>query len=307
MDAVAELNFFVLLVNKKSLAATARSLNITPPAVTKRLVKLEQRLGVRLLNRTTRKIALTYEGELYYEHAKRLCSEIDEVEALVSRRNTEPSGLLRVNAPLGFGRSYIAGVMSEFSAKYPKVNLQLKLTDRPINLAEDAFDLQIRFGEIPDSRLLAKHIATNRRLLCASPKYLQKHGVPLSTADLSQHNCIVLKQNEAEFGIWRLRKDNKTESIKVNARLVTNDGSVALKWALDGHGVVMRAEWDIANYIRSGELVLVLTDYETTMADIYAVYLEKLSNSPKLAAFVAYLESAFLSNDLSDSADARIW
>jgi DNA-binding transcriptional LysR family regulator len=197
--------------------------------------------------------------------------------------------------------------MSEFAALYPDIDLQLELTDRPISLAENAFDVQIRFGEIPDSRLLARHIASNRRLICASPKYLEKHGIPTTASDLSGHSCIVIKQNESEFGTWRLRRKDKTDTVKVNSKFVTNDGAVALRWALDGHGILMRAEWDLAQHIRSGELVLILPDYETPPADIYAVYLQKISRSAKLAAFIKHLEESFLTSDINQDGSRTIW
>lgn len=294
MDPVSELHFFVLLVKMKSLTATARELNLTPSAVTKRLGKLEQRLGVKLVNRTTRSLALTNEGELYYEHAKRIIDEIGSLESLLSSRSSTPSGLLRVNAPMGFGRNYIAPVLSEFASQYPEVDVQLELTDQPLNLAENAFDVQIRFGDVPDSRLLARHIASNRRLLCAAPSYLEAHGTPVQASDLTHHSCIVIKQGKTDFGTWRLRRKDKVESVKVNGKYVTNDGGVALRWALEGHGILLRAEWDVARHLRTGDLVLVLADYETPPADIFAVYLQRLNRSAKVSAFIRHLEDSFL-------------
>lgn len=307
MDSISELSFFVLLVKKKTLAATARELNITPSAVTKRLARLEKRLGVRLINRTTRTTTLTSEGEIYLEHAARIVNDIAEVESIVTSRSSVPMGLLRVNAPMGFGRNYIAPVLSEFADLYPDIKLQLELTDRPLNMAENAFDVQIRFGEMPDSQLIARNIASNQRLLCASPKYIKRFGAPETATDLTHHSCIVLKQNQSDLGVWRLRTKGNTESIKVNSRFITNDGAVALKWALDGHGILMRAEWDIANHIRSGSLVLVLPEYETPPADIYVVYQQKISSSAKLAVFIKHLETSFLASYTEHGQDLTIW
>ena len=173
MNTDSELAFFCLLVKQGSLASTARELNLTPPAVTRRLSQLEERLGVRLLNRTTRRISLTSEGEVYFGNAQRILSDIDEMERLVSSSRAAPKGLLRVNAPLGFGRSYIGPAISAFTKTYPDVEVQLHLTDRPVSLPDEAIDVSIRFGDLPDSRLIAKIIAANRRLLCASPAYLR--------------------------------------------------------------------------------------------------------------------------------------
>lgn len=296
MSPVSELAFFVQLVRAGSLAATARELDLTPPAVSKRLAQLEQRLGVRLLNRTTRSISLTAEGELYLVNAQRILGEIEEMEQQVSSSRAEPRGLLRVNAPLGFGRTHVGPAVSSFVRRHPEVEVQLQLTDRPINLPDDATDVAIRFGELPDSRLIARKIASNRRRLCATPDYLARHGHPETPKDLAQHNCIVLRQNDLAFGVWRFSRGKQSESIKVAGGLSTNDGEVALKWALDGHGILMRAEWNLARHLRSGELVEVLQDYETPPADIYAVYLERLNLSAKVAFFIDHLRDFFQRN-----------
>ena len=192
---------------------------------------------------------------------RRILADIDELEQLVSSSRAAPKGLLRVNATLGFGRTYIAPVVSAFAKRYPEVEVQLQLTDRPLNLAEEAFDVGIRFGELPDARLIARKVSPNRRLLCAAPAYLKKRGVPKVLEDLSRHNCIVLRQNDAAYGTWRFTRGKKSETVKVRGSLSSNDGEVALTWALDGHGILMRAEWDIAKYLRSGRLQLVLEEY----------------------------------------------
>lgn len=296
MSPVSELAFFAQLVRVGSLTATARELNLTPPAVSKRLAQLEQRLGVRLLNRTTRSISLTAEGEMYLVNAQRILGEIEELERQVSSSRAEPKGLLRVNAPLGFGRTHVGPAISTFVQRHPEVEVQLQLTDRPINLPDDAIDVAIRFGDLPDSRLIARKIASNRRRLCASPAYLERRGVPLTPRDLAEHACIVLRQNEAAFGSWRLNRGKQAESVKVRGSLSTNDGEVALNWALEGHGILMRAEWNLARYLRSGELVEVLGDYETPPADIYAVYLERLNLSAKVSFFIEHLRDFFERN-----------
>ncbi len=307
MNTDSELGFFCLLVKQGSLAATARELNLTPPAVSRRLSQLEERLGVRLLNRTTRRISLTNEGEVYFANAQRILSDIDEMERLVSSSRAAPKGLLRVNAPLGFGRSYIGPAISAFTRAYPDVEVQLHLTDRPVSLPDEAIDVSIRFGDLPDSRLIAKKVAANRRLLCASPAYLRGAGLPAYPHELTQHQCIVLRQNESAYGNWRLSRGKQTETIKVHGKLSTNDGEVALNWALEGHGILMRAEWDVAKYLRSGRLVQVLADYETPSADVYAVYLERLNLSAKVAYFVEHLRDYLSQHADSPSQDRSNW
>jgi len=307
MNPVSELAFFSQLVGAGSLAATARELNLTPPAVTKRLAQLEKRLGVRLLNRTTRSISLTAEGETYLVNAKRILEEIEEMERQVSSSRAEPKGLLRVNAPLGFGRTHVGPAISSFAKRYPEVEVQLHLSDRPIHLPDDAIDVAIRFGELPDSRLIARKIATNRRRLCATPGYLDTFGRPESPRDLMKHNCIVLRQNDAAFGTWRLSRGKQMESIKVHGGLSTNDGEVALNWALEGHGILMRAEWNLADHLRSGRLEEVLGDYETPPADIYAVYLERLNLSAKVSFFIEHLRGFFKSQADQQSSSLAAW
>ncbi|WP_019142297.1 LysR substrate-binding domain-containing protein [Noviherbaspirillum massiliense] len=289
MDASSELAFFVLLAKKASFSETARELDVTPPAVSKRLMQLEQRLGVRLVNRTTRKMSLTDEGALYLAQATRILADIEAMEQMVSGGRDAPKGLLRVNATLGFGRTYIAPIVSTFSREYPDVEVQLQLTDRPLNLVEEAFDLGIRFGSLPDARLSARKIMSNRRFLCASPTYLKKAGVPQAPQDLAQHTCIIHRQNDDAYGVWRLTKGRKVESVKVHGTLSSNDGDVVLGWALDGRGIVIRSEWDLNKYLQSGRLQLVLEDYALPPADLYAVYPDRHNLSAKVRIFIDFL------------------
>lgn len=293
-----ELSFFCLLIKHGSLVAAARELNLTAPAASRRLTQLEQRLGVRLLNRTTRKISLTNEGEIYYEHASKILDEIRDMEQLISSSRKKPTGILRINAPLGFGRSYIAPAISAFSKQYSELSIQLHLTDRPVHLPDDATDIVVRFGKIPDSQLIAKKLINNKRLICASPQYLQCAGIPETPQDLGKHQCIVLRQNEQAYANWRFVHDQQIETIKVHGALTTNDGEVAINWALDGHGILLRAQWDVNKYLHSGRLVEILKTYPTPDADVYAIYLERLNRSPKVAVFLDYL-SHFLKQHMS--------
>ena len=289
----SDLQFFISLVKAGSLTAVARELDVTPPAVSKRLAMLEERLGVRLLNRTTRRVSLTHEGEVYLESARRIIDDIAELERLVSSSRASPKGLLRVNAPMGFGRSYIAPAISDFAKKYRDVEVQLHLTDHPLVMADESIDVGIRFGDIPDATMIARRIAPNRRLLCAAPGYLKERGRPETPADLSSHSCIILRQNETAYGVWRFERQGKSHTVKVRGALSSNDGEVVLKWSLDGHGIVMRAEWDIAKYIRSGRLEQVLKDYALPPADIFAVYPQRHHLSAKVTAFIDFLIERF--------------
>jgi len=293
----ADLGFFSTLASSGSLSAAARELGITTPAVSKRLALMESRLGLALVNRTTRRMSLTPEGELYLESARRILGEIDGMEELLGVSKATPKGLLRVNATLGFGRSHVAPLISRFVRKHRQVEVQLQLSVNPPPLTDDSFDVCIRFGAPPDARVIARHIAPNRRLLCASPQYLSKHGIPKVPNDLVRHNCIGIRQGEEAYGVWRLSSGRgrtaSTEAVKIRGNLTTNDGEIAVNWALDGHGVLMRAEWDIERYLRNGRLVQVLPQYYTPDADIHAVYPQRHQLAARVRAFVDFVALSF--------------
>jgi len=292
-----DLGFFCALASAGSLSAAAREMGITTPAVSKHLALMESRLGIPLVIRTTRRMSLTPEGELYLEHARRILGEIEDMRELLGVSKAVPKGLLRVNATLGFGRSHVAPLISRFVRKYPQVQVQLQLSVNPPPLTEDAFDVGIRFGAPPDARVIARHIAPNRRLLCASPAYLARHGTPKVPNDLTQHNCIGIRQGEEAYGVWRLSgsrgRHAVTESVKIRGNLTTNDGEIAVSWALDGHGILMRAQWDIERYLHSGRLVQVLPQYFTPDADIHAVYPQRHQMAARVRAFVDFVALSF--------------
>jgi DNA-binding transcriptional LysR family regulator len=288
-NASAEMAFFQVLIRCGSLSAAARELGLTTPAVSRRLALLEARLGVQLLNRTTRRIGLTPEGDEYLAQARRILADIDDLEQQLSLSTAEPRGLLRINATLGFGRSHVAPVISRFCKAYPGVQVQFHLSVTPPPLSEDVFDVCVRFGEPPDARVIARKVAANRRLLCASPGYLARHGMPRVPADLARHNCISIHHGDDAYGLWRLTSGRRSEAVKVTGSLSTNDGDIAVAWALDGHGILMRAEWDIAKYLRSGRLRQVLENCATPPADIYAVYPQRHQKSRRVTAFVDML------------------
>lgn len=293
MDTSADLAFFSTLVKCGNLSGAAREYGVTPSAASKWLSQLERRLGVRLVNRTTRRLSLTNEGEVYLGEGRRILAEIAELEQAVSSARAAPKGLLKVNATLGFGRSYVAPAISRFARRYPDLEIQLHLTDRPLNLAEQAIDVGIRFGEPPDSRLIARRIAKNSRRIFASPIYLRAKGRPRTPTELAQHNCLVLRQDDTAYGLWRFTRGQQSQTIKVRGTLSSNDGEAVLNWALDGHGILMRAEWDAARFLRSGRLEVLLEDYELPAADIYAVHSPKQNLAAKVRLFIEFLIEHF--------------
>jgi DNA-binding transcriptional LysR family regulator len=293
----AELGFIVSLSNAGSLSGAARELGITTSAVSKRLSLIEARVGVPLVNRTTRRMSLTPEGEVLLEHARRILGEIADLDQLLTMSKGVPKGQLRVNATLGFGRLHIAPAISKYVLRYPEVDVQLQLSVDPPALTDDQFDVCIRFGAPADTRVIARRLAPNRRLLCASPKYLARHGEPRSPAELRRHNCICVRQGDEAYGLWRLfagrESERHAEAVKVRGNLATNDGEIAVNWALDGHGILMRAEWDIERYLESGRLVQVLPGFRTPDADIYAVYPQRHQLSARIRTFVDFLAESF--------------
>jgi LysR family transcriptional regulator, transcriptional activator for dmlA len=293
MDAFSDLAFFSLLLKHGSLAATAQQMGVTPPAVSKRLAGIERRLGVRLLQRTTRRISLTPEGETYLVEGARVLEALETLERTVAGSSALPKGLLRVCATLGFGRKHVAPTLSKFARKYPDVEVQLHLTDRPVNLVEQGFDLQLRFGELPDARLTARLLACNRRVLCASPTYLRRAGEPASPRELPQHACLFIRESDETFGTWHLRAGARAETVKVRGPLASNDGECVLGWALDGHGILMRSLWEAAPMLRSGRLRPVLGEWSLPPADIYAVFPTRSHLSAKTRALVAFLLAGF--------------
>ena len=293
MDPIADLAFFCRLMQCGSLTATAQQLGITPPAVSRRLAALERRLGVRLLNRTTRSLALTPEGERYLARGQPLLAELAELEGELMAASGAPQGLLRVNATLGFGRRHIAPLVSAFVRRYPQVEVQLHLSDRMPALSEGSFDVSIRFGPPPDARIHARRIAANRRILCASPLYLAQHPAPQHPADLRQHQCIVVRENDDTWGNWVLHSGSQVQTVKVAGALSSNDGETAVNWVLDGHGVLLRSLWDVTPYLHSGRLQRVLPEWHGAPADIWALYPQRLGLSAKVRCFVDFLGEHF--------------
>jgi len=293
MKLRTDLSFFSTLVKSGSLSAAAREFNVTPSAVSKWLAQLEARLGVRLVARNTRRISLTQEGEIYLAEGRRILGEIDDLESAISSSQGAPVGLLKVQATLGFGRYFIAPAISRFAEIYPDLEIQLILADRPASLAEGSVDVSIRFGPPPDSRVMARKIANHRRRIFASPIYLRERARPVVPNDLTQHNCLIVRQDDVAYGQWHFTKARKAQSVKVRGTLSSNDGAAVLTWALQGHGVIMRSEWDAAPFVRSSQLEVLLDDYALPPADIYAVYPQKQNLAAKVRVFVDFLAEHF--------------
>jgi DNA-binding transcriptional LysR family regulator len=260
-----DLRFFCALATQPSLAQTARMLKVTPSSVTQRLQAIETRLKLKLLNRQGRVITLTDEGQLLLERARLILADMDELQADLDGRKHELVGRLRILAPLGFGNEYVAELAAQFQARHRSVSVELLLSDSPNRHTLDAWDIVVHIGALPDSSMLQTVLAKNRRFLCASPAY--------DIADLRQHACISLQENAEDVTMWRLRAPGADShaSIRIRPQLTSNDGRVVKQWALNGHGILLRSEWDVARELRSGALLRLLPDHDLPDADIVAL------------------------------------
>lgn len=287
-----DLRLFCVVVRKRSFAASAIELGVSPAYVSKRIAVLENALAARLLHRTTRRVAVTEQGETVYQWARRILDDVSEMAEAVSTTRTALRGLLRLCTSSGFGRNHVAPAVSELAARHPELEVQLEFLDRPVDLLGEGFDLDIRLGEVRESGLIARRIADNRRILCASPAYLARRPPPATLADLARHHCIAIRERDQSFGLWRLQGPDGPQSVKVTGPLSVNNGETAHRWALDGHGIVLRSEWDVAASLRAGQLARVLPDYSQE-AHVWAVYPLRLSNSAKVRTVVEFLERRF--------------
>jgi len=289
MNSMDDLEFFSNLAKHDTLTDSARELGLSLPAISKRLKLLEQRLGVQLITRTTRRLDLTTEGVLYLKGARPILNQLNELENAVSSRQSILRGRLHINASFGFGRRHITPLLSGFSQHHPELELSIDLTSKPVNLLDSGVDIDIRVGEPPDSRLIAHHLLHNPRILCASPDYLESAGIPRSVEDLQNFNCIILRQFESDYAMWRFTRNGNEFSQKVKGTLTSNDGEVVVRLALDGHGIILRSNWDIHEHILSGKLVPILPDYQAPHADIYAVYQQRRHTPERISKLVHYL------------------
>lgn len=283
MTRPSDFAFFRLLARSASLTDAARSLSMTPSAVSRRLGAIETRLGVQLVLRNTRSMRLTPEGERYLEAAEAILAETERLEADIASR---PLGRLRICASFGFGRTHIAPVVADFARANPDVRVDLTLTDRPVSIIEEGFDVGIHLGVPHDSRLRARKLLANDRILCASPAYLETHGRPLLPSDLARHRLIEIAEDENTVGRWTLthRKTKKVVNLAAVPVLRSNSGSAALDWCLAGLGIVLRSRWHAAAPLADGRLEEVLPDWHMP-ADVYAYFAAKRP-SAQLRAFL---------------------
>lgn len=289
MDRFASMEAFVRVVDSGSFTRAAERLGVTRAAVSKHVRQLEEHLGVRLLNRTTRQVALTETGATFYERATSILDDMAEAELAASRLNEEPRGVLRVAAPMSFGTLHLADAIGDFMTRWPDVTVQLSLNDRFVDLIEEGFDVGVRIGKLSDSSLIARKIAPMPIVLCAAPDYLSNHGAPERPDDLRKHDCLHYGNLETS-GSWKLEDaSGTTRSVTIASRVCVNNGDVLRKVALAGQGIALLPSFLILDDVRAGTLAHVLPAYTAPEASLYAIYPPNRYLAAKVRVFIDHL------------------
>jgi DNA-binding transcriptional LysR family regulator len=293
MDKPGEMRAFVRSVELGGFSAAARDLDLTPSALSKLVTRMEDRLGVRLMNRTTRKLSLTAEGDAYFASAKRILADIEQAETEVTRFSQSPKGLLRVNVGVAFGMHQLAPALPRFLERYPDIELDLTVTDRLIDLVEEGADIAIRTGVLRDSGLVARKICDVHRVICASPMYLKKHGTPKAAEDLRHHNCISISA-APQLRKWAFDTPSGVKTIDVTGNVSANNAETLLQLAATGVGIIRLADVIVSDGIRAGWLVPLLQDIShDEPLPLSAVFPPGKHKSPRVAVFVNFLVERF--------------
>ena len=292
MDQFKQISTFAEVAGKGSLSAAARAEGVAPSMIGRRIDALEQRLGVKLLQRTTRKIALTNEGMVFLDDCQRILADLEDSEAAVSERSASASGQLTISAPAGFGRRHVAPLLPSFLTEHRNLELTLSLNDRLVDLIGDGIDVAIRIATLTDSSLIGVKLADNKRVVVAAPAYLKRHGTPKTLEQLAGHNCLAFNSDGSQRG-WSFRQQGKSITIKVNGNMVCNDGEVLHDWALAGKGLAWRSMWEVSAELASGQLVSVLNEFAAPDHDIYAVFAQRRHLPLRIRMFVDFLRHAY--------------
>lgn len=294
MIQIEDLQLAAALLREPSLSAAARSLNVTPPALSMRLRKLEAALGLALASRTARRLSLTAEGERFGREAVALLVRIDGLRESLQQADGKLTGTLRLSAPFGYGRARVAPLLARFALLHPGLKIQLDLRETPWPDRHDA-DAVIHIGAVRDSSWVARTLQVNERWLCASPAYLRAHGTPAAPRDLSDHACICIRENDEDVTLWHLRpgaglETRRSETVRVQPAFITNDGTVARQWAEQGLGLVLRSGWDAAEAISQGALVRVLSAWEFDSAPVLILVPTRKGQTARVKALLRFVE-----------------
>jgi LysR family transcriptional regulator, transcriptional activator for dmlA len=293
MQAIVDFSVFRAIVDSGGISAAAEALQSSPPAVSRRLASLEERLGVRLAERQSRRFRLTDEGMLLYERSCQILDQIDEAEAEVASRGDAARGLLRVSAPCDLGQRHVGSLLASFSVRHPALRVHLTLSDAGLEVSADGFDVVLRYGQPDDLGMIARHIATTRRVVCSSPEYIAKHGIPNSPADLAKHECLLLSRRQRLLDQWSFQKDAEEYSIKVCGSLSSANGDVLRAWTIRGEGISLVPHWDVIDDLAEGRLIEVLSDYQARNLELFAVFAPGKTIIPRIRLFVDYVAQAF--------------
>lgn len=285
---LTDLKIFCAVARFSSFSAAANELGITPTYVTKRIAGLEKLLGVLLFRRTTRRVHITDQGELAYTWARRVIDTLNSLTEEVSATTNNLFGPVKISTSLRLGRNHVAPVLSQLKNDFPSLEIWLELVDHRVDLIHEDIDIDIRVGEINEPHLIAHRLTRSNRILCASPKYLAKFGTPTTLAELSRHQCLQFRDRLQAYGVWRFNGPNGLESIKVTGLMGSNQSDIVREWAIDGHGIIMLSEWDIAPNLQDGSMVHLLTDYQQS-ADVWAVTSARSNQSLKVKTYIDYL------------------
>ena len=311
MDKFKELESFVAVVTRGSLTAAALAEGVAPAIMGRRLDALEERLGVKLLVRTTRKLTLTHEGSAFLEDCQRVLSDVANMEASVSAGGVKASGHLRITAPAGFGRRHVAPLLPKFRALHSDVTLSLNLSDRVIDIAGEGFDCAVRVGDMPDSTLVSVRLADNRRLCVATPAYLKAHGTPQHPSELSKFDCLTLSSDASQTRGWAFNiainsGDVDVNYLRPNGPLDCSDGQVLHDWCLAGYGIAWRSTWEVEAEIANGKLVALLEDFAAPPNGIYAVFPQRKHMALRVRLWIDFLKDnyrqvGFLNNQMNEA------
>lgn len=292
MNHFKQISTFVAVATKGSLSAAAREEGVAPAVISRRLDALEQRLGVKLLLRTTRTLNLTHEGSAFVEDCQRILNDLSNAEASVSLGGIKASGHLRISAPGGFGREHVAPLVHDFVREHPEVSVALDLSDRVVDLLNENIDCAVRIGVLPDSSLVGVKLADNQRLVVATTTYLERHGTPHHPNDLLKHNCLNLVGSGAPSG-WLFTLNGESVALRVSGNLACNDGSSILDWVLNDAGLAWRSRWEVQHHIQSGKLVTVLDSFVAPPNAIYAVFPQRKHLPLRVRLWIDFLKHRY--------------
>jgi len=293
MITTEDLRFITTIANHRTLADAARALNITPPSVTLRLQHIERKLSIKLIQRPSRIVSLTEEGQLILDKGLAILQGLDELQEQLDESRDEVCGKLKVLAPLGFGNDYVAPLLGKYKIMHPRLDIELDLSDNPLWSTHHKWDIIIYIGDLNDSSLKMVTLATNQRFICASPKYIQEMGYPDTPQDLVKHRCITLRENNEDTNLWPFTNVSNGEEdvIRINPTLACNEGRVIKEWAMAGLGIIMRSEWDIQPQLNGGQLIRLLPDYSLPSANIVALLSsQEKERSARVAGFISLLK-----------------